>query len=135
MGGTAAALALAEGLRAERAVLLAPGAEPAYFARRVAAFLGLSQARTEGMLSKVLSRFGGTWVETRVPHLVRGMGQPMLVLHDPLDDDVPWEHGQSIAAAWPRAAIEPVDGVGHRHILRDPAVIARVVGFLGRPAE
>jgi pimeloyl-ACP methyl ester carboxylesterase len=130
MGGAAASLAVAEGLAAERVVLMAPGADPMYFARRLAGWMGLSKASTEAMLRGVLRRFGGSWVEVEVPNLVRAVQTPMLLLHDPEDDDVPWEHGRAIAGAWPGARLEAVQGLGHRRILRDAEVIGRAVRFV-----
>lgn len=132
MGGTATALALAEGVKAQRAVLLAPGAEPGYFARQAARIFELSPRRTEGMLTRVLKRFGGSWVENEIPNLVRAVQVPLLLLHDPDDQDVPWAHGAAIAAAWPGARLEATPGLGHRRILKDPAVISRVAEFLGQ---
>jgi pimeloyl-ACP methyl ester carboxylesterase len=130
MGGAAAALALADGLQADAAVLLAPGAEPLYFARRLAKWLGLSPPRVEGMLRRVQQRLGGAWVELEVRNLVRALDVPMLLLQDPEDTEVPWAHGEAIAAAWPGARLEAVPGLGHSRLLRDPAVIARAVAHL-----
>ena len=49
---------------------------------------------------------------------------------DAADREVPLEHGRRIAAAWPGASLELVEGVGHRRILRDAKVIARVTRHL-----
>jgi hypothetical protein len=38
--------------------------------------------------------------------------------------------GAAIAAAWPGAELVTTEGLGHRRILRDPAVVARVTDFL-----
>jgi pimeloyl-ACP methyl ester carboxylesterase len=130
LGGTATGYALAEGLRAERVVLLAPGSGPTYFAHRVAGHLGLSQKGTEAMLRGVLQRIGGAWVEYELPNLVRGLAVPMLLMHDPADPEVPFEHGRAIANAWPGARLEPIEGLGHRRLLGDAEVIRRAVGFV-----
>ncbi len=57
---------------------------------------------------------------------------PCLILHDPADREVPWAHGSAIARAWPGATLEPLDGLGHRRLLRDPDVIQRVVEFVAK---
>ena len=130
MGGAATGLAMAEGLCAKRVVLIAPGAEPRYFARQLAGWLGLSERATDEMLRRVLQRLGGAWVEYEIPNLVRAVRAPMLLIHDAQDTDVPWEHGRAIAAAWPGARLETVHGLGHRRVLRDPDVTRRVLGFV-----
>ena len=38
-----------------------------------------------------------------------------------------------VAAAVPGARIELTEGLGHRRILRDPAVVTRAVAFVGDP--
>jgi pimeloyl-ACP methyl ester carboxylesterase len=134
LGGTASAIALAGGLRVERAVLLAPAAEPSHFARALARIAGLSEARTAGMLERIAARLGGALDEVDVTRVVRELRVPALVLHDPDDREVPWQHGRSIAAAWRGAQLEAVTGVGHRRILRDARVIDLVTAFVRAPS-
>jgi hypothetical protein len=38
--------------------------------------------------------------------------------------------GLETAGAWPRSRLLQVDGLGHRRILRDPAVVEAVLGFV-----
>ncbi|HZS42530.1 MAG TPA: alpha/beta fold hydrolase [Polyangia bacterium] len=130
LGGAAAALALDGGLDVARVVLLAPAAEPAHFARALAAIAGLSKARTDGMLRKIGARLDIDLEAFSFADVVRRLRAPALVIHDPADREVPWSHGRSIAAAWPRAQLEAVTGVGHRRILRDARVIELAVKFI-----
>jgi hypothetical protein len=55
---------------------------------------------------------------------------PLLVVHDQGDRETSWAGGRQIARAWPGARMVSTSRLGHRRILRDPAVIAEVVGFL-----
>jgi pimeloyl-ACP methyl ester carboxylesterase len=130
LGGAAAAVALRDGLVVPRVVLLAPAAEPTYFARRLAALLGLSEERTDGMLGRIRREIGGDWGGVSVPSFAPSMTADLLLMHDPQDRDVPWEHGESIALAWPGARLVPVGGLGHRNILKNQDVIETVVAFL-----
>jgi hypothetical protein len=41
-----------------------------------------------------------------------------------------WSGGRDIANAWPDARLLTTSRLGHRRILRDPGVVAEVVGFL-----
>ena len=130
LGGAATALAIHQGLAVERAVLLAPAAEPEYFARRVASMLGLSGRRAEGMVSRVLTELRADEPSIDVRTLAPSFSMPLLVLHDPADDDVPVAHGQGIAEAWPGGRFEATPGLGHRRILRDEGVLQRVSRFV-----
>ncbi|MGZ8398366.1 MAG: alpha/beta fold hydrolase, partial [Gemmatimonadales bacterium] len=65
-----------------------------------------------------------------VPTLARRMTAAALVIHDRDDPDVPYAHGEEIAAAWPGAELLTTSGLGHRAVMRDPKVIQRTVAFL-----
>jgi len=130
LGATATALALRDGLDVERVVLLAPAAEPTYFARQLARTLGLSKARTEGMLDRIRLAIGGDWNRVTVDAFAPEMTARLLLVHDPNDPDVPWSHGDAIASAWPDSKLLPVVGLGHRNILRNSEVIEAAVAFV-----
>jgi pimeloyl-ACP methyl ester carboxylesterase len=55
---------------------------------------------------------------------------PTLVVHDRNDREVGFDQGQAIAEAWPRARLLATEGLGHRRLLRDPAVIGAVTAFV-----
>ena len=51
-------------------------------------------------------------------------------MHDRLDKEVPWEHGETFARAWPGARLVTTVGLGHRRILDDAAVVRASVAFI-----
>jgi pimeloyl-ACP methyl ester carboxylesterase len=55
---------------------------------------------------------------------------PVLIVHDKGDRPNPFRHGQTLADAWPNAELMATTGLGHRKVLLNPAVSARVRGFL-----
>jgi len=57
---------------------------------------------------------------------------PVLVVHDENDKEVPVHHGRSIADAYAGSELIVTEGLGHRRILGDPAVIEAVGGFLAK---
>lgn len=130
LGGAAAALALADGLPARRAVLISPAAHPDYFVRAFGAIVGLPTRLRERLLLRMRERFGDLWRQAQVPQRVRALDVPALLVHDPADPDVPFDHAVEIAAAWPGAVLEPVEGVGHRRVLKDARVVERVADFV-----
>ena len=133
LGATAATLALARGLKAERAVLLAPPAEMAHFARSFAGAIGLR--RTDGVLRELRRMVGEELPDLRL--LAPALSVPALFLHDPADREVPFAQAQDLAAAWSGARLETLPGAGHSRILRNRDAILRAVAFVsrGQPAE
>jgi pimeloyl-ACP methyl ester carboxylesterase len=130
MGGAATTLAMARGLTAGRLVFLAPAADPAGYSERFASVLGLSPHVLSRMKLGLERRFGMAWKDFDVLASARTMTTPLLVFHDREDRDVAWSDGAAIAAAWPGAELVSTEGLGHRRIVQDPAVVARAVAFL-----
>ena len=54
-------------------------------------------------------------------------GTAAILMHDPNDLEMPYDHSVAIAAAWPNALLVPAPGVGHRRILRSREIIARTL--------
>jgi pimeloyl-ACP methyl ester carboxylesterase len=131
LGATAAALAAADGLRLARLAMIAPPVEVEYYLRGFAARLGLSPARTDGVMARVRREVGGDL--GRLDLRRQTVAAPALILHDPADREVPFADARAIAQAWPQATMVPVADVGHLRILESDAVIAQVVRFLAEP--
>ncbi|MFL1407227.1 alpha/beta fold hydrolase [Marinobacter sp. M1N3S26] len=72
--------------------------------------------------------------ETLVPALKNSITQPVLVIHDISDKEVPVSDGQTIADALPDARLEKTEGLGHRRILRAQEVTKRAAQFLSEEA-
>jgi pimeloyl-ACP methyl ester carboxylesterase len=130
MGASATALATAWGLEARRFVFVAPAANPADWAVAFGKMLGLSPGVMQRLRSRSEHRIRFNWddLDTRV--YARRMASPLLVIHDRGDPTVPFTNGKEIARSWPGAQLIETSGLGHSDILRDPAVIAHVLGFL-----
>jgi pimeloyl-ACP methyl ester carboxylesterase len=135
LGSTATILALARGLPVDRVVLVAPPAAPADYARSFARAIGLPEARGEGMLERIRVLIGGSLDNLDARRLVTTLRARALVIHDREDRDVPFPHGEAIAAAWPGARLHAVNGLGHYRVLRDPAVIEAAVAFVRAPTS
>jgi pimeloyl-ACP methyl ester carboxylesterase len=133
IGGTATALALQQGLKAERVVLLAPPAHPRPYAAGLGAQLGLSSARIEGMLEKVARELNIELDALDLRKLAPAMLSQLLLMHDRNDRDVPYEHGKTVAEAWPGGRLVTLDALGHRRLLKDAKVISQAVEFIAQP--
>lgn len=134
LGGTAAALALARGLPAARAILVAPAADPVDAAHRFARMVGMAQHLCQRMFALFESRLGVSFEAQQAHRNVPAIGRPALVVHDLEDAEVPWAEGERYARYWPRSRLLTTRGLGHRRILDDARVIAAGMAFLrGEP--
>jgi pimeloyl-ACP methyl ester carboxylesterase len=135
LGAAATVLALARGLGARRALLVAPPAELEPFADLFASWLGLDARVRARLQERIEDAIGAEWAKVSPVRLARRLGAiPALVVHDALDREVPVEHGRRLAAAWPSARWIETRGLGHNRILAAPEITAAGVDFLAAAA-
>lgn len=130
MGGAALAYALHRGLSLHAAVLVAPPRTPRGFLDPFCAALGLRDETRDGLRRRIERRVGISMDDLDVPGFAAALRTPALLVHDRTDREVPFADGAAIAAAWPGARLVTTDRLGHRRILREPAVVAQVASFL-----
>ena len=129
-GAAAALLAHARnGLDASRNVVLAPNVlledSVSQFARAIAldapdrALFEASLAEHAGVAAGALT----------LDHLVGTRDTQLLVVHDRDDREVSVAQGERLAQRWPGAELVLTEGLGHRRVLRDLGVVARVAQF------
>jgi pimeloyl-ACP methyl ester carboxylesterase len=129
-GAAGVTVAMRESLPVRRVAYLAPAEDFGHYPRVFGQWLGLSAQLGDRMRDQIEGRIGVTMAELRGGLLAPKMRAPLLVVHDEDDVDVPWRDGQSYADAWPGAGLMTTRGLGHRRILRDPAVLSAVAAFL-----
>lgn len=116
---------------AHRVVAFSPPATLEGLVEKFAGTLALSPRTVQILRDMFEQRFGeDMWTRFSVLNMARSVGLPALIVHDRDDRDVPWQEGEAVARAWPRARFLRTEGLGHRRILGDPAAINRVVRFL-----
>lgn len=130
LGGAATAAALAGGLQAARAVLLAPAADPVDASLRFARFVRLPEWLCRHMIASFEARLGIAFDAFRAQRTAPRIGCPALVVHDLEDAEVPWSEGERYARHWPRARLLSTRGLGHNRIAQDAAVIDAALRFL-----
>jgi pimeloyl-ACP methyl ester carboxylesterase len=134
LGATAAAVALRAGLPVGRLAFVAPMADPLAYSRVLAGRLGFGERVRTRLVGRVERRVGLPMSAFDVPALARQLATPpLLLVHDRLDAETGWSDSAAIAQAWPLSRLVTTTGLGHRRILRDPAVVAEVVGFVTAP--
>ncbi|MBX7192537.1 MAG: alpha/beta fold hydrolase [Sandaracinaceae bacterium] len=135
MGGAAALLAAEQHAVAERYAMLCPPNDVRDFTAEATKLLGLSEATRAAVHRRLERRFGVPLEAMRAPLLAERRTEPLLVVHDRDDKDVPLERGVAIAHAWPGAELVVTEGLGHRRVLHDPAVVSRVVDHVAGPSR
>lgn len=131
LGGAASIFALAHGLEARRAVVLAAPADLEVWVERFRDAVALPDPLYARMRANLEARLGLTWDALQVERHAARLALPGLVIHDHDDTDVPVQEGERLAAEWRQATLHRTRGLGHRAILRDPDVVRRVMEFLG----
>jgi pimeloyl-ACP methyl ester carboxylesterase len=130
MGAMIVARAMGQGLKAKRVAMLSAPAEIMPYARFFTRVFGLRDSTLQGMLARLGRKTGLSPAEARAEGLAEGRTEPLLILHDRDDADVPVRHPETWLAVWPGALLEFTEGLGHRRILRDQATAQRVVEFM-----
>ena len=134
LGATAAAFAIRLGLPRERAAFVAPMADPLPYTRTFAGRLGFGEQVRTRLVDRIERRVGMPLSAFDVPAMAGQVPTPpLLLVHDRLDAETGWSDSAAIAASWPQARLVTTSGLGHRRILRAPAVIAEVTGFVAEP--
>jgi pimeloyl-ACP methyl ester carboxylesterase len=132
LGATATAYAVTAGLPAGRLVFVAPMADPLPYTRVFAGRLGFGERVRSRLVARIERRFGMSMSAFDVPAMARQVATPpLLCVHDRQDAETSWSDSAAIAQSWPDTRLITTTGLGHRRILRAPAVVAEVTGFVG----
>lgn len=128
VGGALAAMVMAQRPALKRGVLIAPPASLSASTQRIAALLHWPEALRAATQRRIEQRFGWAWDEFEAE---RATGkQPLLVIHDREDRDVPFAEGRRHQLNWPLAQLLETRKLGHRRLLEDPAVIRATAAFV-----
>jgi pimeloyl-ACP methyl ester carboxylesterase len=133
VGGAASAMAYALSPFAERMVLIGSPRGPRRFFDGFVRYLELDGATTHATEHRLAERYGLSLDDIDATSFGPFVRADVLVIHDVEDREVPFEHGEVLAGALPRAHLLETRGLGHRRILRDPGVIQAATRFVASP--
>lgn len=132
LGAAATLVALRDGMELQRAVFIAPPSDISVFLMRFAEMFGLREDVLRAMKRHTEERLRFSWDDFDLVRMAATAHRgELLLVHDREDDEVDWECGAAIAAAWPGATLLTTEGLGHHRIARDPGVVAQAARFLG----
>lgn len=131
LGASALTLALRHGLQLKRVVLVAAPASLTEHTHNFARWIGITPRIREAMRRRVEETYGVRFADIdRIDELAK-LRLPALFVHDTTDTAVPFEHTLRLSGHLPGARLLTTHGLGHFRILRDTAVVAAVVDFVG----
>lgn len=130
LGALATSHALARGLPARRAALIALAPPPRQFLRWFAKALGAGDGLADRMQRRIEQQLGVAMAEFEPAWLAPRIHQPTLLLHDRDDRTAPLAGSEAMARGLADGRVEVSEGLGHRKLLQDPVAIERVLAHL-----
>jgi pimeloyl-ACP methyl ester carboxylesterase len=130
-GGVVTTVALRQGLSCDRVVLLAtPSDMEPYFAtlERTLGMGPRGRLAFRQRLGRVLARADILGLDIAL--MARELAVPALIVHSDDDREVHVSASRRLAGAWAGSKRVQVAGLGHRRLLRNPAVVSQVVDFV-----
>jgi pimeloyl-ACP methyl ester carboxylesterase len=120
------------GLDSTRLVLISSFDHCNWFVEMFALHVGLTPEVRQRVRDMFVLRYGGRldWGRMSVVEMARQAHLPTLLVHDDTDEEIPFSHGLSLAAALPAAQFKATHGLGHHRVVRNPEVIRRIVAFI-----
>ena len=131
IGGVNTLLAMRNGMRVGRLVLLASALRMQHGVGQFAALFQLPQRSIDGLVEMIEHRYGPfVWDDLSSDRHAAALDVPALLFHDRQDTQVDFADGLRLHEAWPSSRLVATEGLGHDRILRDPEVVAQAVAFL-----
>jgi len=130
MGAAAAALSTRHGARPAGLVLLAPPVSQLDRLRRIARRLELDAGSSTAFFAEVERLTAARPEEADMLVVARAAPCPLLVFHDPADEDTGFADTERIVAQWSGARLVPCPGRGHYRIMATPEIVRQAVDFI-----
>jgi pimeloyl-ACP methyl ester carboxylesterase len=123
------------GIVPERQVLVAPAATTDGMVDTFSTALGIGPAVRAGLVERFVRRVGRPLEDFDLLPLVEaeqaaGRLAPALIVHDRADAVTSADASARLAEAWSGSELLLTDGLGHRRVLREAAVVAAAARFL-----
>lgn len=129
-GGGCSILATSFGMKVDKLVTISSPSDYAKVVQNFLDFVHLSPW-SEKVFYNILSyRAQVKLQDINISTWGRALAIPILVIHDKNDKEVRYQNALNLHEAWSQSELLTTEGLGHRRILKDKAVIDRVVQFI-----
>jgi pimeloyl-ACP methyl ester carboxylesterase len=129
-GGAGIGAALKLGLSTSRSVLVSSPTHVSRMPLTRAAGFGLPP-RAMSHLTRLFDEHAGRpFTDFDLVSVGPRCGIPTLLVHDRDDAVIPYRDAEDLAAAWPALRVMTTEGLGHRDILADAAVVRTISDFV-----
>jgi len=136
IGCIAAARAIADGLKPDYLVMLAPPVSLTAVMDNLGRQLGLSQDVLAVHLQLMEERFGkSVWEQLDLEALSQTLTQRGLMVIDDDDTSISPDESERVFNNWENANVLRTRGLGHHRLLWSPMVVDTVLRDLGRPVD
>ena len=124
------------GLHAKRLVLISSFKSCDWFVNAFGEFFRTSPRVLQQMRNNFDVRRGEPvkWAELSMIEIISRVKEPILLVHDRSDTEIPFSHAVLLQKASNGAELLATDGLGHRRIVRDMSVIRQSVQFVSAGA-
>ena len=131
-GGPSLIMAMNEGLSVQKSVLIAPPVRVSDYTALLCQVLGVSESLRQRLHQHWQQKLGVELASLDAGFYARNLRSKALVIHDQHDKEVPVQAGFTIAENWPDAKFVATTQLGHRRIIREPAIIEQAIQFIGQ---
>jgi len=131
LGAASTTIAVTRGLETGRLAYLAPACWMVNFPERFADVFALPPSTRAAFRARLFQSFPEhLWTDLAGDVLSSKLTVPGLVIHDIEDGETHYEGAVAIHNAWSGSELMTTEGLGHRRIVSDPKVQARVLQFV-----
>ncbi len=132
MGAAAACHAIVQGLTISKLALISSPVSLTQETREMAKTLGLSEAMLAETIAYIEAREEVPFATVEASYLAPRINAATLVVHDLDDRTVAFTAAQTLVAHLPATQLHITNGLGHRRLLKDPAVVSHIAQFFGQ---
>ena len=129
-GAGATILALDRGFATSRAILIASPSNLQRVIDTFSGYLQLKKSVADAMQSQLEEWAGIDMENLDLNSKIPRMTVPAMIVHDPEDREVSFKNAEILNSRWRHSQLLSVPKVGHRRILRAPAVLEAATDFM-----
>lgn len=139
-GGMAAMMACQRGLSVEQMILFGPQLDVNEIYQSYSDLLNLNSKLSQRFRQKIGERmaeivgYDDVWGLFTPQCLLKDRDFSGLLIYDPEDEEIPLSQFKAVAQYWQGCQVIETAGLGHHLILKDDAVIEKVLGFMAQAA-